>query len=151
MEKKKIEILITGVMAVVLLFILIGNINSKKGSPKHPAMKKVAAKIQDNMKLKTTAPESQVKKVVLKQERDPFEFGPAQAVFSNEGMVLNGIAWDKKSPSAIINGEVVGIGDKIGESVVTDIQKDKVVLSKEGGTYELNLMQMADERVVTKS
>jgi len=41
---------------------------------------------------------------------------------------LEGIAWNPRSPFAFINGNVLGIGDKIEGYTLTEIEKEKVVL-----------------------
>lgn len=43
--------------------------------------------------------------------------------------ILNGILWDPKTPSAIINNRLVSRGDHLAEWEVTEIQKDHVILS----------------------
>ena len=52
-------------------------------------------------------------------------------------LTLQGILWDAKSPSAVINGEVVGVGDSVGAWQVVEIQKDRVVLSDGASTQTL--------------
>lgn len=70
--------------------------------------------------------------------RDPFLSDPRRgkgpAPSSGEpveesDIVLNGILWDSKVPSAILNNKVVGRGDRLKGWEVTEIQKDHVVLS----------------------
>ena len=53
--------------------------------------------------------------------------------------VLSGTMKGARGAFAIINGSVVGIGDKVGKYVVTDIQRDTAVL------------QLGDARLVLKS
>ena len=43
--------------------------------------------------------------------------------------VLNGILWDPRVPSAVINNRVVEMGDWIGDWQVQAIEKDRVILS----------------------
>lgn len=52
-------------------------------------------------------------------------------------LTLNGIVWDEDTPKAIINGEIVGVGDILGENRVVDIKPDKVILND--GTADLEL------------
>lgn len=51
--------------------------------------------------------------------------------------ILNGIVWDAARPSAIINGEIVEKGGRIGPCIVLDIKPDKVFLND--GTRDLEL------------
>lgn len=55
------------------------------------------------------------------------------------GPTLEGIMWDEKLPLALINGETVKIGDKLGSDTVIDIQKDKVILNDGSRDLELKL------------
>ena len=43
--------------------------------------------------------------------------------------LVSGILWDPKTPSAIINNQVVNVGDWLGQWRVLEIQKDKIILS----------------------
>lgn len=53
--------------------------------------------------------------------------------------VLNGILWDSKIPSAIVNGRLVNVGDTLDQWQVLEIQKDRVVLSDGATTKTLIL------------
>lgn len=68
--------------------------------------------------------------------RDPFMFDEMEI---EVGLVLNGIVWDAKSPFAIINDTIVRIGDKVDNSKVKDIQREKVILIKGAHICELEL------------
>ena len=54
-------------------------------------------------------------------------------------LTLNGILWDAKNPQAIIKGEIVEVGDKIGPNIVVDIKQDRVILSDGTQDFELKL------------
>ena len=58
---------------------------------------------------------------------------------SSAGPILNGIIWDDKKPMAIINDNVVGVGDHVGSNQVADIQQDRVILSDGVNTVELRM------------
>ena len=53
--------------------------------------------------------------------------------------VLNGIVWDNQSPTAILNDDIVGIGDKVGTNTVVDITPNSVVLNDGTENFELRL------------
>lgn len=133
-DKKKIEIIITAGFVLILIFILFNNIigtkNRKALIKKGKALSKGLSNTVD--KKKEIVP---VK--VMGWGRDPFIFGETRT--AEGGLVLNGIAWDETNPSAIINNTVVRIGDGVGGNRVVDIQKNRVILSKDVNTYELNL------------
>ena len=52
---------------------------------------------------------------------------------------LNGIMWDEESPKAIVNDEIIGVGDKIDENTVVDIKKDSVILNDGISDFELEM------------
>jgi len=56
------------------------------------------------------------------------------------GLELEGIIYDKNGLSyAIVNSEVVKVGDSSGDYRVLKIQKDKVIFIKDGETLEIDL------------
>jgi hypothetical protein len=56
------------------------------------------------------------------------------------GLALEGIVYDKNGVSyAIINGEVVRIGDKVGDYQVLKIEEKKVIFIKDGEPTEVDL------------
>lgn len=60
----------------------------------------------------------------------------------NKNLTLEGIIFDKNGLSyAIVNGEVVKIGDKIGAYQILKIEKNKVVFIKEGEPTEIELKE----------
>lgn len=73
--------------------------------------------------------------------RDPFSPQATSAIKSFRRPVLGGILWDEEKPMAIINDEVVKIGDKIGSNTVVDIKQDMVILSDGTSNFELRLGQ----------
>ena len=56
-------------------------------------------------------------------------------------LFLNGIAWDEKTPKAVINNRIVGTGDPIGGHKVKRIEKNRVILSDGINDLELRLGQ----------
>jgi len=44
-------------------------------------------------------------------------------------VVLSGILWDDKSPKAVINGKIKGIGSKVGKYRVVDIDRNSVTVN----------------------
>jgi len=78
-------------------------------------------------------------------KRDPFTLGTsiekeaAQADKSQASLTLTAIAWDKARPLAIINNEVLGVGDTINEARIIAIEKSKVKLDLNNQIIELEL------------
>ena len=70
--------------------------------------------------------------------RNPFEV-QSNTVSNASGIVLNGIAYDKIRPAAIMNGNIVKVGDRVGAYKVMAIYPDKVVVSGDTQTIEIEL------------
>ena len=61
-------------------------------------------------------------------------------------LILQGITFDQGGLSfCVINGEVVMVGDRIDDYRVIKIDKEKVTLSKEGETLEMELRKEDEE------
>ena len=129
MQKKDIiQLCIVGILIIVLVFLTIRVFSGKKRIPP-PALKKgaggeMAAEGKEGAKGLFARLEEGAKD--LKIRRDPF-FKKAQGSLS--GPSLEGIVWDSKSPTAVINDKIVVIGSQIKGHTVVDIQKDRVIFS----------------------
>lgn len=66
--------------------------------------------------------------------RSPFTLSLNDSAPSNE---LNGILWDPVSPKALINGQIVGVGDSVGAATVVEIKQSSVIL--DDGTRDVHL------------
>jgi len=98
---------------------------------------------------------SQKSETFFEIKRDPFETPTKKQKTGQKGakkktptkrkskvqirLTLNGILWDEESPSAIINGEVVYVGGKIGSYRVRSILPEKVILTSRGKRRVLQL------------
>ena len=83
-----------------------------------------------------------------KNKRDPFislitPDGRLLKLEQEEGagaLLLEGIIYDKYGLSyAIVNGEIMRIGDKVGDYQVLKIEENKVIFIKDGEPLELEL------------
>ena len=145
MQKKDIiQLGITGVLVIVLLFVGLHTLNGKKTKAAPPLDKK-------GLSQQTTAVSEKGREkglfVKLEQEtkgmelkRDPFlkkqtsiPLGPSH------GLSLSGIIWDQEKYAAVINNRIVSIGDKIEGNVVLDIKKDSVILTDGNINFELTI------------
>lgn len=130
MQKKDIiQLYIVGTLIIVLVVLTIRVFSGKKRRPPSAAALKsaggaVAAKQGGATKELFTMLEEEVWGVELR--RDPF-FKQAQGSLS--GPSLEGIVWDSRSPTAVINNKIVGLGGQIKGYTVVDIQKDRVILN----------------------
>lgn len=147
-KKDKIEFCITAVLIIVLLFALINGTRRirrvrtrraltrtrstdlrKEPTAGETLTEKIAVgESQKADKALFKRLEDEAKKLVVR--RDPFSrstIKPIEASYSP--MLLSGILWDEKNPSAIINGRIVGIGDKVDGNTVVSIKQDSVILN----------------------
>lgn len=67
--------------------------------------------------------------------------GPTPVVLKggSTSYFLSGILWDPQAPSAIINNQVLSVGDRVGGWQVKEIQRDKVILSDGDSTQTLRV------------
>lgn len=127
-NKKVIAAIVLSITAVFSL--LYGAINSPKGRGKAALIPEAAQKNEVIWPVKnySSVKRSSAKTTFSSWGRNPFLLEPA-AVNVFEKLVLNGILWDEKEPMAIINDEVVKIGDKAGGSTIVGITQNKVILN----------------------
>jgi hypothetical protein len=52
---------------------------------------------------------------------------------------LEGIVWDEQHPMAIINGAIVGVGDRVEGAQVTEIRQDAAVLDDDGSAVTVTI------------
>jgi len=134
MQNKKVIVLI--ILAVIAIFSLFHGVTSVPKGRRAQAPIYMAKGIEpQNI-------------IILKKRRakrtnfiswgkNPFLLEKSSIIASG----LSGILWDKENPKAIINEAIVGIGDKVGGSIVKDITKDKVILNDGANDFELRLGQ----------
>lgn len=61
-------------------------------------------------------------------------------------MTLFAIVYSKKKSAALINDQIVKVGDKIGSSEIVDIQKQTVILRNESGIHALSFKRNKNEK-----
>jgi hypothetical protein len=139
-KKDLIQLGITGVLAIVLILVL-GNVSKKSQSISLRDSKNALPKAIDLAAVSANSikpqPESRNLYALLEQQsnsielrRDPFT---AAAIISEKSLhseiSLTGILWDKLKPLAIIDGNVVKKGQRVGNKTIMDIKRDRVILS----------------------
>jgi len=142
-KKDLIELGIIGVLGVVLIFAF-GNASRKMHSrnARHKAVdltgqSPVAEEKIDSRSLYNVL-EQEAKSIDLR--RDPFTAAPLVSERNMQpGFALTGILWDKIKPLAIIDGEVVKKGSRVGNKMVVDIKRDRVILSDGQDLFEIKL------------
>ncbi|MDD5560670.1 MAG: hypothetical protein PHT50_00860 [Candidatus Omnitrophica bacterium] len=140
-RKDLIELGITGILAVALI-IAFGSAVKKARSrnivPKTAGSAGVSPADKIESRDLYNYLEQETGSIELK--RDPFTSSPIISYKNvQSGLALTGILWDKLKPLAIIDGEVVKKGDRIGNKEVVDIKRDRVILSDGQEFFEVKL------------
>ena len=161
LDKQKKEFIIIGVGLLLLVVVVLSNLKPKKKSPPklkedvkaadtvNPAAGVVvpdtaaagAQKIGGFLPPDESVIKAQLKRMSNEQPlKDPF-YPLVDKVTSKRGsLVLKGVSWKENGASfAVINQEIVKIGDTIGDSKVVSIEKKSVTLEKDGQKYILVL------------
>ena len=139
-KRQKTELSITAIGIIFLIFLVIGNI--QRIQKKKIAIIKTGTKMSPSLSAPISLERGEIKESMIKDSwgRDPFFFTTSGMAGSGlEGLVLNGIVWDKDNPYAIINDDVVKIGDKLDDMRVVEISEKSVTLEQDGKRYTLQL------------
>lgn len=137
MEKKRLEIIITALLALVFVFAWANTFKAlkKKGQEKAPSAPLVSPVVE-------TPPlvEEEDKDEKMKWGRDPFSGKAYSSPEANSSdLRCSGIIWDKDAPLAMINDRVVRTGERISGNTVKEIKPDRVVLNDGSRDFELKL------------
>ncbi|MEI6631760.1 MAG: hypothetical protein WCL25_04000 [bacterium] len=143
--KAKIELGITSVLAVVLLFTTMNALHKIRQKNNPPAITpKTTDSFKEELTQQAAASDNIYKKLEeegdsLELHRDPFSGNLLAPSKISSALSLNGILWDKTNPLAMINDKVVHVGSKIAGNKVVDIKEDRVILNNASGDFELRL------------
>ncbi|OQX80844.1 MAG: hypothetical protein B6D56_03995 [Candidatus Omnitrophica bacterium 4484_70.1] len=142
MDKKRIELIATGVLIVIFVFVLANSFKRKRPPPAKvkPLLPEETKEIPMPPVLKKEAgykPASR-EALTLQKERakldwgvDPFYHPIKKELTSGLRLVLKGVSIGKgRRNFAFINDEIVGEGEKILGYEVVKVEKDKVLLRK---------------------
>jgi hypothetical protein len=136
-NKKLIALIILSVCAVIsLVYGMVAPTRSKGRQPisSKPSRDKPVKIAETGFFAKRDAKKSNY----ATWGRNPFI--PKEVVIKKiPKFILNGIVFDEKGPRAVINDEIVGIGDKIGKNTIVDIRRDSVILNDGISDIELRL------------
>ncbi|MFC1703884.1 hypothetical protein ACFL1E_03755 [Candidatus Omnitrophota bacterium] len=154
-KKSIIEFVITGILVLVLIGLVVNQMKKSKSAPrarKHSvdeimAKEMLFAKGNSAATIDTTSGglferlEREAEGFPLM--RDPFVFGPPRpdSPLAVQSLHLQGVIWDEKTPQAVINDNIVGIGDSLGAHTVKQIKPDSVVVSDGTNDFELKLWE----------
>ena len=136
-NKKKIELTITGISVIILIFLIMNHISKPKANKSISNIEPYSTSEAAILAAPGVGSDSSVK-----WGRDPFLLDTSNVKeHGMEDLVLNGIVSDRDNPYAIINNDVVKLGDKVNGMTVIEINENNVVLDENGQrhTLELNL------------
>jgi len=152
-KKDAIELGITVVLGILLLIVSFALIHKKKSyqGPRLAGSVPVVFKVK-GLPQGHELHRKQVKGIeffkrfsmvtaVLPLERDPFIAGEAGPHNSKAALVLDGIMWDLKKPTAVIGSNFFNEGDTIDRYKIVKILPTKVVLQDGDSRFELVLNQ----------
>ena len=150
METRK-QLLIAGVLMVVVVIVWIWALTTKPIRPGRAVISKGDSQSMSRG-IEVQPPESMSPEVhppftsryaewgdsPFQVERHTARVSLVGGVRSQE-YILSGILWDPKTPSAIVDQQVVVVGDRLDGWRVVDIRKDGVTLSDGKTIKELSL------------
>lgn len=145
MDKKKIQIAIAAGLSIVLAMLLYQNFKKVSGRPGPKTEKDVIGVAEKVRPLFEAKKEDVSAADEVISERDPFSkvTGPvAQAPQAISGLELTGITTNAKGkPMALISGEIVSVGSRVGGCEVISISNDKVELCDQSGETRVLKME----------
>jgi hypothetical protein len=152
MDKKKIELIVTGVLILVFIFAVVNAFKPRRQrsrpSPEAVKVKKAKEAIVPLPKeVKSSFPSASPQLLSLQKERaeldwgrDPFSKAVRKEFYSGTSLVLKGISLGREGRGyALINDEVVTVGDTISGYQVMEVEKNRVFLKKEEESFYLVL------------
>lgn len=154
MDKKKTELIATGVLILIFIGVLTNSIIKIKAKSPRPAasgspVSSVESMPQENPQVrpehalspKHTSSKDAAKRTDPVWGRDPFvrEESVISADAGVSSLKLMGITAGGSKSMAIINNEIVNTGSRIGKFTVIKIVKDRVVLTDGSENFELIL------------
>lgn len=148
MDKKRIEIIVTSFLVLILIFAWLNSIKVLKKRRVQKVKSPAAAQSADLLKLELIGLEKEVsvkegkernKDASLVWIRCPFcgkRYGEQEAMVD---LAVSGIIWDEVNPQAIINSKILAEGDSIRGFSIEKIEKRRVILSDGNKRIELNI------------
>ena len=132
--------ILIGLGAIAILSFVHGLSSLSKGSPP-PAKESLPSAPSSTVLTETLAPTTgrTARSRYFAWGRNPFTFEEKSPVIQKASLSLNGIAWDKEKPQAVINGRIVGVGDTVAGQRVVSIKQDRVILNDGVSNIELHL------------
>jgi type II secretory pathway component PulC len=143
-DKKTKLLMVLGGLAVLSLTYGIFTPSSKRRTVPPPAAEAVAPKVPRLLNLSMQIERYPQHGYYDNWGKNPFLPKEVSARRSSVTLILNGIVWDPKQPSAVINDHIVGVGDEVLGSKVVAISQNRVVLNNGREDFELRLISQDD-------
>ena len=135
------------ILAVIMIFVwgpvIIGSGSKDKNKSKN-SNNRSSGNISGNasgnidnidlMSLSSFSAKKRAQTAYAQWGRNPFMLG-----YDAKALVIEGIVWDELNPEAVINGNIVGVGDRIGSNIIMIIRPNSVVIRNRGEDIELQL------------
>lgn len=149
MDKKRLEIIITSVLILVLVFAWINSIKIfLKKKAKYKATPPAAAQLAPlpaSLQVASVTQEVEAGKDYSSYEEDDSDF--VRSPFSGKlygeeepvDFKISGLIWDELNPQIIINDKISKVGDSIEGYIIEKIEKQKVTLFNGIRRIELNI------------
>lgn len=142
MNPEKRRVVLAGFLGVVGVVVLVRGLTAK---PVHSRMaaKQVAPSQAKAIPSARAAPRPQTETTAdpsAEWGENPFIIERESAALTSTGPkvpVCSGILWDPQVPSAIMDNRLVSVGDHVGQWKVTEIQKDKVIVTDGSDTQTI--------------
>ena len=142
-RKSRIKLIITAILIIIFIFSWANTIKVLQKRWGGAKKKEVSSKLL----VATQAPKVEEIPLVqvIYEDDDGLEWircpfcGKLYIDGGGGVVVLSGILWDVKDPKAVINGEIVGIGDKVNKYSVIDIDRNIVILNDGSKDIEISL------------
>ena len=145
MDKKKIEIIAAGGLIIVLVIMLIPVITKRsskvvKKQQVSTEETSIAEFVSKSAKADENIRNLQDKRSQADWGRDPFFFSEVKKVYKGKAIVLRGVSVDSKGKGyALVNDDIVTIGDIVSGYTVMEVQKNKVLLQRGKDSFYLGL------------
>lgn len=145
MKKAKIELIITSFLALALILFILKATNKAKKNNSLSAVPAAPSSLTNNkaelvQELGHNFSTLEKETANLELRYDPFTSSQITSKrIDATGISLKGVIWDKNKPMALINEEVVKVGDKIEGYTVKEIHKDRVILTDGANSTALKL------------
>ena len=141
-KKQKIEFAITAAGIMFLIFMLIANA-AQRVHKRKKILAEINTKSAPFLSEAVSFGRSKLKESAIKEgwARDPFFPGSSSVAADSNlaGLALDGILWGSDNPYAIINNDIVTVGDIVDDAMILEINEDNVIVEQDDERYILRV------------